>query len=153
MIEPRLPQRSRLGRPPKTAMRSVVNALLYMVRTGCQWRRLPREVFTLCHRAAFTSMLGATTACWSGSILNCCCKRVKRPDASQARWPVFIDTVKTTRRAAQAASMWQRKSKAASGHVVTDTAGLLLAGEVHPADTQDRDGPPLFIAALHDPLA
>jgi hypothetical protein len=31
MIEPRLPQRSRLGRPPKTEMRSVVNELLYMV--------------------------------------------------------------------------------------------------------------------------
>src|SRR6266481_980054 len=43
MIEPRLPQRNRLGRPPKTEMRCVVNALLYMVRTGCQWRQLPRE--------------------------------------------------------------------------------------------------------------
>jgi Putative transposase of IS4/5 family (DUF4096) len=39
MIEPRLPQRNRLGRPPKTETRNIVNALLYMVRTGCQWRR------------------------------------------------------------------------------------------------------------------
>src|SRR5260370_21667837 len=36
-------QRNRLGRPPKTEMRCVLNALLYMVRTGCQWRQLPRE--------------------------------------------------------------------------------------------------------------
>src|ERR1700738_5506058 len=43
MIEPRLPQRNRLGRPQKTELRKVVNALLYMVRTGCQWRQLPRE--------------------------------------------------------------------------------------------------------------
>ena len=43
MIEPRLPHRHRLGRPPKTEMRCVVNALLYMVRTGCQWRQPPRE--------------------------------------------------------------------------------------------------------------
>src|SRR6202022_1431819 len=43
MIEPRLPQRNRLGRPPKTETRNVVNALFYMVRTGCQWRQLPRE--------------------------------------------------------------------------------------------------------------
>src|SRR5204863_10008932 len=43
MIEPRLPQRNRLGRPPKTETRNIVNALLYMVRTGCQWRLLPRE--------------------------------------------------------------------------------------------------------------
>ena len=32
MIEPRSPRRNRLGRPPKTEVRSVVNALLYMVR-------------------------------------------------------------------------------------------------------------------------
>ena len=30
MIEPRLPRRNRLGRPPKTEIRSVVNALVYM---------------------------------------------------------------------------------------------------------------------------
>ena len=43
MIEPRLPHRRRLGRPPKTEIRCIVNALLYMVRSGCQWRQLPRE--------------------------------------------------------------------------------------------------------------
>jgi transposase len=42
-IEARLPQRNRLGRPPKTALRIIVNALLYRVRVGCQWRQLPRE--------------------------------------------------------------------------------------------------------------
>jgi transposase len=42
-IEPLLPQRNRLGRPPKTEMRSIVNAMFYIVRTGCQWRQLPRE--------------------------------------------------------------------------------------------------------------
>ena len=42
-IEPLLPRRNRLGRPPKTEMRSIVNAMFYMVRTGCQWRQLPRE--------------------------------------------------------------------------------------------------------------
>src|ERR1700720_2555096 len=43
VISPHLPQRKRLGRPPKTALRSIVDALLYMARTGCQWRLLPRE--------------------------------------------------------------------------------------------------------------
>jgi transposase len=43
LIEPRLPKRKRLGRPPKTEMRMVVNAVLYMVRTGCQWRQLPKD--------------------------------------------------------------------------------------------------------------
>jgi transposase len=43
VISPHLPPRKRFGRPPKTAMRSIVDALLYMARTGCQWRLLPRE--------------------------------------------------------------------------------------------------------------
>ena len=43
LIAPRLPERKRLGRPPTTALRSVVNALLYMVRTACPWRLLPKE--------------------------------------------------------------------------------------------------------------
>ena len=43
LIEPFLPPARRLGRPRTTDLREVVNALLYMMRTGCQWRMLPRE--------------------------------------------------------------------------------------------------------------
>jgi transposase len=43
VISPHLPQGKRFGRPPKTALRSIIDALLYMARTGCQWRLLPRE--------------------------------------------------------------------------------------------------------------
>src|SRR5712675_30438 len=43
VISAHLPPRKRFGRPPKTALRSIVDALLYMARTGCQWRLLPRE--------------------------------------------------------------------------------------------------------------
>src|SRR5688572_6500581 len=31
------------GRPRATDLREVVNALLYLVRSGCQWRLLPHE--------------------------------------------------------------------------------------------------------------
>ncbi len=34
-------------------------------------------------------------------------------------------------------------------HILTDTTGLLVGAEVHPADIQDRDGAPLVIAAIH----
>ena len=42
LIEPCLPKRKPLGRPPKTAIRSIVNALQYMVRTACPWRLLTK---------------------------------------------------------------------------------------------------------------
>lgn len=31
------------GRPPELDRREVVNAILYLVRTGCQWRYLPAD--------------------------------------------------------------------------------------------------------------
>ena len=43
LIEPLLPPASPLGRPRETNLRSVVNAILYMASTGCQWRQLPKE--------------------------------------------------------------------------------------------------------------
>jgi len=36
-------RRSHLGRPTTVDLREVVNALLYMARTGCQWRLLPTD--------------------------------------------------------------------------------------------------------------
>ena len=33
----------RLGRPRSTELRWVVDAVLYIATTGCQWRQLPRD--------------------------------------------------------------------------------------------------------------
>ena len=33
------------GRPRKTDMRVAINAILYLLRTGCPWRYLPRDGF------------------------------------------------------------------------------------------------------------
>jgi putative transposase len=46
LLEPLLPPPKRLqgaGRPRSVSLRLVINALLYLERTGCQWRLLPRE--------------------------------------------------------------------------------------------------------------
>ena len=40
-----IPQAKPGGRPRKTDMRSAMNAILYLLRTGCPWRYLPPEVF------------------------------------------------------------------------------------------------------------
>ena len=41
------------------------------------------------------------------------------------------------------------KIKGRKRHIVTDTGGLLVGAEVHPADIQDRDGAVLVIEAIH----
>ena len=42
-IERHLPPRKPCGRPPTYARREIFNALLYVDRTGCQWRMLPHD--------------------------------------------------------------------------------------------------------------
>jgi transposase len=42
-IEPLLPARRALGRPRQWQLRPIVDAILYILATGCQWRALPRD--------------------------------------------------------------------------------------------------------------
>ncbi len=42
---PLMPAAKAGGRPRKTDMRSAMNAILYLLRTGCPWRYLPRDGF------------------------------------------------------------------------------------------------------------
>src|ERR1700681_3493581 len=44
-LEPLIPRASPGGRPRKTDMRAAMNAILYLLRTGCSWRYLPRDSF------------------------------------------------------------------------------------------------------------
>ena len=40
VMQPLLPPASALGRPRATDMRTVIDAILYIASTGCQWRQL-----------------------------------------------------------------------------------------------------------------
>jgi len=44
LIEPLIPPAKPGGRPRKTEMREVFNAILYLLRTGCCWRLLPHDL-------------------------------------------------------------------------------------------------------------
>ena len=43
LIEPPMPAVKPLGRPRETGLRAVLDAILYIGRTGCQWRMLPND--------------------------------------------------------------------------------------------------------------
>ena len=43
LVQPFLPAARRVGRPRTTDLREVLNALLYIASTGCQWRMLPKD--------------------------------------------------------------------------------------------------------------
>ena len=43
VLEPRLPRPSRLGQPPKWSRREILDAMLYVLRSGQPWRMLPGD--------------------------------------------------------------------------------------------------------------
>jgi transposase len=43
LIEPHMPAVKRLGRPRETELRTVLDAIFDIARTGCQWRMLPQD--------------------------------------------------------------------------------------------------------------
>ena len=44
LLEPLLPAPSPIGRPITYPRREVVNAILYILRSGCSWRMLPHDL-------------------------------------------------------------------------------------------------------------
>jgi putative transposase len=43
VLEPLIPPEKPGGKPRTTNMREVINAIWYVLRTGCQWRMVPHE--------------------------------------------------------------------------------------------------------------
>ena len=43
LIEPSLARRRKIGRPRRSVMRHVWNAVQYSAATGCQWAMLPKD--------------------------------------------------------------------------------------------------------------
>jgi putative transposase len=44
VLKPHLPAPNKRGAPRTVNLREIINALLYLARTGCQWRMLPHDL-------------------------------------------------------------------------------------------------------------
>src|SRR5215470_3040248 len=44
VLEPFIPQPSTQGRPAEIERREIVNAILYLLRSGCPWRHVPHDL-------------------------------------------------------------------------------------------------------------
>ncbi|WBB54679.1 IS5 family transposase [Verrucosispora sp. WMMD573] len=143
LVEPLLPPPRTGGRPEKHPRRDVVNAILYVVRTGCSWRQLPVDFppwqtvywyFTRWEEDDVTER-----------ILVALRRRVRAAQGRAAEPTAGIidsqsvkgaDTVGRDTRGYDAG----KKVNGRKRFIVTDTLGLLLVVCVMAASVQDRDG-------------
>lgn len=142
IIQPLLPLASwGAGRPVELDMRCVVNAMLYILRTGCQWANLPHE-----YPAPSSVHYHYQKWCHDGTLeqINRVLREWVRVDAGREADPsaVIIDSqsAKTTSVGGERGYAAGKQVKGRKRHILVDTMGNLLKVVVHPANMQDRDG-------------
>jgi transposase len=129
------------GRPPKYPRRLLLDGILYVLRTGCSWRMLPKDFphWTVVYRAfrdwtekgLIIEMHGRLAEMWR-----------LRLDKNAQPTAAVIDSqsVATSPQGGPLGFDAGKKVKGRKRHIATDTVGLLLAALVTSASVQDRDG-------------
>lgn len=135
------------GRPP-CDLRRVLNGILYLLKTGCQWRMLPRgfgkwntiySYFTRWRQAGVWVQLMEALRHLERR------RQGRQPEPSAGS--VDSQSIKTATQATEVGFDGGKQVKGRKRHVLVDTLGLLIAVVVTAANTDDRLG--LLLLVTH----
>ena len=134
-----LPEPRRLGRRP-TDPRKILNALFYLVRTGCQWRMLPKDFppFTTVQNRFYR---WRDSGLWTQilALLVMDARQAEGRDAAPTAVVVDSQSVKSTEAGGPRGFDAAKKVKGRKRNLATDTLGLPIVCQISTADVPDRD--------------
>ena len=161
LVEPLIPPGKTGGGKRTVIMREVVNGLMYILSTGCQWRAIPKDLPPKSSVYDYFDLwtYDGTLEQIHHALYEQCRERAQR-EASPTAAIIDSQSVKSAEKRGacidphgyDAGKKRQRRRcaeiKGKKRHILVDTLGLLLHAIVHPADIQDRDGGVFVMATL-----